>query len=78
MAYFLGISSLDCDSTVTIIKDGTIVYAAQEERFTRKKQQDGFLYRAIQNAFDYLKIGIADIESASYGWFPPRGRNSIV
>jgi len=71
MSYFLGISSLDSDSTVTIVKDGKIIYAAQEERFTRVKQQDGFPYKAIENAFSYLNIGIQDIESVSFGWFTP-------
>lgn len=71
MSYYLGISSLDCDSTVTIIKDGKIIYAAQEERFTRVKQQKGFPYLAIQNAFDYLGITIDQIEDISYGWFDP-------
>ena len=31
----LGISPLDKDSTVTIVEDGRITYAAAEERFTR-------------------------------------------
>ena len=56
MSYFLGISSLDSDSTVTVVKDGKIIYAAQEERFTRVKQQSGFPYKAIESAFAYLKI----------------------
>ena len=47
MSYYLGISSLDCDSTVTIIKDGKIIYVAQVERFTRVKQQNGFAYLVI-------------------------------
>jgi carbamoyltransferase len=71
MSYYLGISSLDCDSTITILKDGRIIYASQEERFTRVKQQKGFPYEAIKNAFEYLKISISDIESISYGWFDP-------
>ncbi|MFT4523141.1 MAG: carbamoyltransferase [Bacteroidia bacterium] len=71
MSYFVGISSLDCDSTVSIIKDGKIVYSAQEERFSRIKQQSGFPYKAIQNGFDYLKITVADVASISHGWFTP-------
>jgi carbamoyltransferase len=72
MKYFLGISSLDCDSTVTIVNEnGKILYAAQEERFTRVKQQDGFPYKTIQNAFEYLNITIDDIENIAYGWYTP-------
>lgn len=35
--YILGISGLYHDSAAAIIKDGEIIAAAQEERFTRKK-----------------------------------------
>lgn len=48
----LGISPLDKDATVTIVEDGRITYAAAEERFTRVKLQDGFPWRALQDAFD--------------------------
>jgi carbamoyltransferase len=33
----LGISPLDKDSTVSIVVDGKLVFAAGEERFTRNK-----------------------------------------
>lgn len=69
MSYFLGISSLDCDVTISIVKDGKLVYAAQEERFTRKKQQDGFPLNSIKNALEYLSLDINDIKSISYGWY---------
>lgn len=71
MAYFLGISSLDCDSALSIVKDGKLVYASQEERFTRVKQQSGFPYHAIADALAFLNISINEIESISFGWFPP-------
>ncbi|HEB71202.1 MAG TPA: hypothetical protein ENI77_01100, partial [Nitrospirae bacterium] len=35
--YILGISAFYHDSASALIKDGEIVAAAQEERFTRKK-----------------------------------------
>ena len=38
----LGISPLDKESTVAIVEDGAITFAAAEERFTRTKLQDGF------------------------------------
>ena len=38
----IGLSPLDKDSTVTMVEDGEITYAAGEERFTRVKLQDGF------------------------------------
>jgi carbamoyltransferase len=43
----LGISALYHDSAAALVQDGTIVAAAQEERFTRKKNDAGFPRRAI-------------------------------
>ena len=44
----LGISAFYHDSAASIIVDGEIVAAAQEERFTRKKHDEGFPVLAIQ------------------------------
>jgi carbamoyltransferase len=44
----LGISPLDKDSTVSIVVDGKLVFAAEEERFTRNKLQDGFPTESLQ------------------------------
>ena len=43
----LGISCYYHDSAAALLKDGTLVAAAQEERFTRKKHDSGFPARAI-------------------------------
>ena len=40
--YILGISAFYHDSAACLLKDGEIVAAAQEERFTRKKHDAGF------------------------------------
>jgi carbamoyltransferase len=44
----LGISALYHDSAAALIRDGEIVAAAQEERFTRKKHDPGFPTNAIR------------------------------
>ena len=46
--YILGISAFYHDSAACLIKDGNIVAAAQEERFTRKKHDARFPHHAIQ------------------------------
>ena len=46
--YILGISSFYHDSAACLLKDGTIVAAAQEERFTRKKHDPGFPHHAVK------------------------------
>jgi carbamoyltransferase len=44
----LGISAFYHDSAASLVVDGEIVAAAQEERFTRKKQDQGFPTLAVQ------------------------------
>ena len=46
--YILGISAFYHDSSACLVKDGEIVAAAQEERFTRKKHDHAFPSNAIQ------------------------------
>lgn len=77
MSIFLGISSLDCDSAVTFVKDGKIWFAAQEERFTRVKQQDGFPYHAIEAGLKHLGVTIDEIEAIGYGWFTPEEEREL-
>lgn len=47
--YILGISAFYHDAAATLIRDGEIIAAAQEERFTRKKHDPSF----PNNAIDY-------------------------
>jgi carbamoyltransferase len=48
MRTILGISALYHDSAACLVRDGEIVAAAQEERFTRKRHDAGFPLEAIQ------------------------------
>ena len=48
MTAILGISAFFHDSAATLVVDGEIVAAAQEERFTRKKHDAGFPKKAIE------------------------------
>ena len=65
----LGLSPLDKDSTVTLTEDGEITYAAAEERFTRVKLQDGFPWKALQDAFDRTGTTAEDIDVVAYPFF---------
>jgi carbamoyltransferase len=62
----IGISPLDKDSTVTLVEDGTIVYAAAEERFTRVKLQDGFPWQAIQDCLERTGTDVAEVAAVTY------------
>lgn len=48
MTYLLGISAYYHDSAAAIIKDGEIIAATQEERFTRIKQDSSFPIKSIE------------------------------
>ena len=56
MIYILGISAFYHDSAACLLKDGEIVAAAQEERFTRKKHDAGFPSNAITYCLREAKI----------------------
>ena len=74
----LGISPLDKDATVSIVEDGEILYAAGEERFTRVKQQDGFPYKALENALEYTNTSISDIDHVAYAFTDWRDEKKII
>jgi carbamoyltransferase len=59
----LGISAFYHDSAAALVRDGEIVAAAQEERFTRKKHDPGFPSHAV----DYcLREGGIDLDGVDY------------
>jgi carbamoyltransferase len=59
----LGISAFYHDSAAALVRDGDIVAAAQEERFTRKKHDPGFPAHAV----DYcLREGGIDLDGVDY------------
>ena len=60
MKTILGISAFYHDSAATILIDGKIIAAAQEERFTRKKHDSNYPYNAIEFVLNFLKIEFAD------------------
>jgi carbamoyltransferase len=52
MTAVLGLSAYYHDSAAALVVDGEIVAAVQEERFTRKKHDDGFPANAIRSCLD--------------------------
>lgn len=61
--YILGISAYYHDSAVALIKDGEIIAAVQEERFTRKKHDAGFPLNGINYCLDEAGIILNDLDS---------------
>tara|TARA_B110000008_G_scaffold193342_1_gene191994 strand:+ start:65 stop:1903 length:1839 start_codon:yes stop_codon:yes gene_type:complete len=58
----LGISAFYHDSAATILVDGKIVAAAQEERFTRKKHDSNYPYNAIEFVLNFAKLKLSDVD----------------
>ena len=54
--YILGVSAFYHDSAACLIRDGKIIAAAQEERFTRKKHDLAFPHHAIKYCISEAQI----------------------
>ncbi|MBL7055065.1 carbamoyltransferase [Candidatus Woesearchaeota archaeon] len=64
--YILGISCYYHDASAALLKDGAIVAAAEEERFTRKKHDISFPINAINYCLKSQNITINDIEHIGF------------
>ncbi len=64
--HILGISCYYHDSAACLMRDGEIIAAAQEERFTRKKHDFHFPHNAIKYCLSEAGIGINDIEFVGF------------
>lgn len=64
--YVLGISCHYHDSAAALLKDGIVIAAAEEERFTRKKHDSSFPINAIKFCLSYENITIKDIEYVGF------------
>tara|TARA_Y100001970_G_scaffold173831_1_gene212263 strand:+ start:176 stop:2014 length:1839 start_codon:yes stop_codon:yes gene_type:complete len=89
----LGISAFYHDSAATILIDGKIIAAAQEERFTRKKHDSDYPFHAIEFVLKYSNIKFKDLDQIvffekpflkferlleTYVAFAPRGFNQFI
>ena len=62
MISILGISAFYHDSAACVLKDGEIVAAAQEERFTRKKHDPSYPKNAINFVLDYSNLKLSEVD----------------
>jgi carbamoyltransferase len=62
----LGISAFYHDSAAAIVRDGEIVAAAQEERFSRKRHDSGFPAHAIRYCLEEAGVGLADVDQIAF------------
>ena len=57
------------DCSVALMVDGKLVYAAQEERFSRLKGDYGFPKKAVQEMFKFSGLKPSDIDLVTIGSF---------
>ena len=62
MSSILGISAFFHDSAACILKNGKIIAAAQEERFTRKKHDPDYPYNAIEFVLKYSNLKLSEVD----------------
>ena len=66
MTKIIGISSYYHDSAVALIDNGEILYASQEERFSRIKHDKNFPIKALQNLLDYNNLALSQIDKVIF------------
>ena len=76
--YIIGISAFYHDSAVCLVKDGHIVAAAQEERFTRKKFDNNFPRHSLEFCLARQKITIDDVDLIVFYENPAAKFNRIL
>ena len=64
--YIIGISAFYHDSAVALLKNGEILFAAQEERFSRIKHDASFPVHAFNAALDFAGITPSDLDAITY------------
>lgn len=64
--YILGLSSFYHDSAACLLRDGEIVAAAQEERFSRQKHDPRFPQHAVEYCLQEAGIGIGDVDYVAF------------
>ena len=89
----LGISAFYHDSAVALVRDGRIAYAAQQERFTRRKHDPEFPQEALADCLAYTGLKAEEIDHvvfyekpflkmdrlfSTYMQFAPRGIASFL
>ena len=62
MSSILGISAFYHDSAACILKNGGIVAAAQEERFTRKKHDSSYPTNAVNFVLNYANLKLSEVD----------------
>jgi carbamoyltransferase len=69
--YILGLC-IQTDSSAALLKNGQIVAAIEEERFTRVKYQHGYPEQSVRFCLQHAGISFADVDYVALYWKPWR------
>lgn len=64
--YILGLSCYYHDAAAALVKDGELIAAAEEERFTRKKHDSGFPAKAVEYCLKEAGITIEQVDHIGF------------
>lgn len=67
--HILGLTTLG-DAAATLIRDGEVIAAVEEERFSRRKHHTGFPFEAVRYCLGEGGITIADVDHVALYWKP--------
>lgn len=67
--YILGLTTMT-ESAAVLMRDGKVVAAAEEERFTRVKHEGGFPYQAIDYVLSAAGLRLGDVDHVAVYWNP--------
>lgn len=68
----LGINFYGQPSSAAIVKNGKLIFAIEEERLTRKKQDGNFPIKSIKACLKFLEISIEDVDAIGVATIPNR------
>ncbi|NDC76355.1 MAG: carbamoyltransferase [Chitinophagia bacterium] len=68
--YVLGLNAFHADSSAAIFRDGIMIAATEEERFTRVKHWAGFPSQAVRFCLHEAGIGLSDVDHITIGRDP--------
>ncbi len=66
MTDILGISAFYHDSAACLVRDGVVLAAAQEERFTRKKHDASFPEQAVRYCLQAAEVSLKELHSVVF------------
>ncbi|MEN9581597.1 MAG: hypothetical protein RJA70_4606 [Pseudomonadota bacterium] len=67
--YILGLATMT-ESSAVLMRDGKVVAAAEEERFSRVKHDGGFPYHAIEFVLGTQGLSLGDVDHVAVYWNP--------